>query len=126
MPLKMKKVFSLSTCDTSRRILKECRIKGLPFEIIDIKANPITEEDLDELYKRAGSYEALFSRRAQKYKSLGLKNVDLKESDYKRLILEDYTFLKRPVILDEDQIFIGNSKANVSALSTYLKKYLSV
>ncbi len=122
----MKKVFSLSTCDTSKRILKECRISELPFEIIDIKINPISEEQLDEMYKQVGSYEALFSRRARKYKSRGLKNVDLKESDFKRLILEDYTFLKRPVILDEDLIFIGNSKANVAALSTHLKKYLTV
>ena len=122
----MKKVFSLSTCDTSKRILKECRIKELPFEIIDIKTNPISEAQLDELYKRVGSYEALFSRRAQKYKSRGLKNVDLKEADFKRLILEDYTFLKRPVILDGEQMFIGNSKANVAALSAHLRKYLTV
>jgi arsenate reductase len=116
----MKKVYTLSTCDTSKRILKQADIANLDFEIKDIKAVSITEAELDEMYALAGSYEELFSRRSQKYKSRGLKNVKLKEDDYKMLILEEYTFLKRPVIIDGNQIFIGNSKANVEALLKHL------
>ena len=64
----------------------------------------------------AGSYEALFSRRARKYKELGLKDQTLTEEDYKNYILSDYTFLKRPVIIDEDKIFIGSDKKNLESL----------
>ena len=116
----MKKVYTLSTCDTSRRILKQANIANLDFEIKDIKASAITSDELDEMHAFAGSYEALFSRRSQKYKSRGLKDVELKEDDYKKLILEEYTFLKRPIIIDGNQIFIGNSKANIETLLKHL------
>lgn len=58
----------------------------------------------------AGSYEALFSRRALKYKELGLKDKKLTEKDYRKLILQEYTFLKRPVIINGKKIFIGSEK----------------
>jgi arsenate reductase len=68
----------------------------------------------------AGSFEALFSRRAIKYRSLGLHEQTLTEKDYRRLILEEYTFLKRPVAIVGKQIFIGNTKAVVEALKNAL------
>jgi arsenate reductase len=116
----MKKVFTLSTCDNSRRILKQTNITKLGFEIKDIKTSSITATELEEMQGLAGSYEALFSRRSQKYKSMGLKDVELEEEDFKKLILQEYTFLKRPVIIDGNQIFIGNSKTNVEALLKHL------
>lgn len=65
--------------------------------------------------KLAGNYEALFSRVALKYRALGLDKLTLKEEDYKKYILQEYTFLKRPVILNKDKIFVGNSKGVIAA-----------
>ena len=70
--------------------------------------------------KIAGSYEALFSRKAIKYRSLGLNEMKLSEADYKKHIIEEYTFLKRPVAIIGDNIFIGNSKKNIEELKTKL------
>lgn len=103
----MKKIYYLSTCDTCKKILKEIRPSS-SFELQDIKADPITEEQLDEMRKLAGSYEALFSKRAKLYKEKDLKNKQLNEAIYRDLILEHYTFLKRPVIINNDKIFVGN------------------
>ena len=83
------------------------------FEKQDIKTEPITAAQLKEMKELAGSYEALFSRRAIKYKEMGLKDKTLEENDYKKLILQEYTFLKRPVIIDGMRIFIGNEKKTV-------------
>lgn len=105
----MKKIYHLSTCSTNQRILNELK-PGKDVELQDIKTNPITEKQIEEMKQLAGSYEALFSRRAQLYKSMNLKSKQLTEDDYKQLILEYYTFLKRPVIIVDDTIFIGNSK----------------
>ena len=110
----MKKVYHLSTCDTCKRILKELDLPD-SFELQDIKSENITDEQLDEMHKLSGNYESLFSKRARLYKERDLKNKDLKEEDYKNLILEHYTFLKRPVIINENEIFIGNSKKTVAA-----------
>jgi arsenate reductase (glutaredoxin) len=112
----MKKVYHLGTCSTCRAILKETQLAAKGYELQDIKTQPITAAQLEELKQRAGSYEALFSRRAIKYKELGLKDQQLTEADYRRYILEEYTFLKRPVVVKGDQIFIGNEKKTVEAL----------
>ncbi len=115
----MKKVFYLKTCDTCKRILKELDFTG--FELQDIKTTAIAPEELEQMKELAGSYEALFSRRAQNYKKLGLKDVALTEDDIKNYILTDYTFLKRPVVIDNDVIFIGNEKKNLELLAAHLK-----
>jgi arsenate reductase len=90
------------------------------FEQQDIKHEAITSEQLDEMKALAGNYEALFSRVARKYKSMGLKDKKLEESDYRQLILEEYTFLKRPVFIIDQEIFIGNSKKVVAAIKEKL------
>lgn len=110
----MKKIYYLSTCDTCKRILKEIDAPA-SFELQDIKKDPLTEEQLEELKKLSGSYEKLFSKRARLYKERDLKNKELTKDDYKNLLLEHYTFLKRPVIVNANEIFIGNSKSTVEA-----------
>jgi len=110
----MKKIYYLSTCSTCNRIIKELQLDN-SFEMQDIKTSKITAEQIDQMEKLSGSYESLFSRRAMKFKSMGLKDKTLSENDYKNLILDEYTFLKRPVIIIEDKIFVGNSKKVVEA-----------
>jgi arsenate reductase len=116
----MKKIYYLSTCDTCARIIKELKLKEKKFIFQDIKTEKITKEQLEEMKDRSGSYEALFSRVALKYKTLDPKPST--EAEYKKLILAEYTFLKRPVILTKDKIFIGNSKGNVRAAKEALEK----
>jgi len=112
----MKKMYYLGTCSTCAAIIKEAGITTAQFEMQDIKTEKITSVQLEEMKKMAGSYEALFSRRAMKYKELGLKDKPLKEKDYRHYILEEYTFLKRPVVIINEKIFIGSEKKNVEAL----------
>lgn len=110
----MNKIYHLGTCSTCKRILSE--IDTSKVELQDIKLNPLTEKQLNELRTLTNSYEALFSKRAMKYKSLGLAEKKLTEDDYKKYLLADYTFLKRPVAVIDQEIFIGNSKKIVEAL----------
>ncbi|MBV6484710.1 MAG: hypothetical protein KFKLKKLM_01221 [Flavobacteriales bacterium] len=105
----MKKIYYLSTCSTCTRIIKELNL-GNDFEYQDIKSTKITEAQLEEMAKMSGSFESLFSRKAIKYRAMGLNEKILTENDYKKLILEEYTFLKRPVIIVGKSIFIGNTK----------------
>lgn len=109
----MKKIYYLKTCNTCTRILKELNLEGVILQ--DIKETPITVKQLEKMKILAGSFEALFSRRAKLYKEMGLKDIPLKEADYKNYILEHYTFLSRPVILVDSQIFIGSSKKSIEA-----------
>ena len=110
----MKKVYFLQTSDTCRRILKEVSLEG--FERQEIKANPVTVSQLEEMYSFSNSYEALFNKRAKKYKAMGLKNELITEKEYRQFILDEYTFLKRPVFIVGNDIFIGNSKKEIDRL----------
>ncbi|HRH37211.1 MAG TPA: hypothetical protein PK760_02630 [Flavobacteriales bacterium] len=107
--------YYLGTCSTCERIMK-----GIPnlksFTLREIKGDPITPKELDEMRKLAGSYEALFSRVALKYRGLGLNKMTLAEKDYRKYILQEYTFLKRPVMIIEKAIFIGNAPKVTAAM----------
>lgn len=115
----MAKMYQLSTCSSCKRIL-EALGEQPALEVVNIKTEAITEEQLDHMAKLAGSYEALFSRHARKYRSQGLNKQELAEADYRRLILEEYTFLKRPVTVIGDQIFIGKTEKVTEALKAAL------
>ncbi|CAM1342747.1 arsenate reductase family protein [Tenacibaculum amylolyticum] len=114
----MKKVYFLQTCDTCRRILKEVNLEG--FEKQEIKSEPITVAQLEELYGLTQSYEALFNKRAKLYREMDLKNQNLTEQDYRQYISDEYTFLKRPVFIVENEIFVGNSKKVIDNLKEKL------
>lgn len=115
----MIKIFHLASCSTCQRILKEWN-PGVEVQLREIKSEPITEDEIDQMKALVGSYEALFSRRAMKYRSMGLNEMELSEEDYRKYILEEYTFLKRPVLLSDEQVFVGNTKKVVQAAKEFL------
>ena len=116
----MKKVYHLGTCTTCRAIIEALKFEQNGFILQDIKTEKISPAQVDEMKKIAGSYESLFSRRALKYKEWALNDKKLTEKDYRQYILDEYTFLKRPVVIINDQIFIGSEKKNVEMLKKKL------
>jgi arsenate reductase len=116
----MTKIYHLSTCSTCQKILAETEAVAKGCLLQDIKTEKITPAQLDELKDKVGSYEALFSRRALKYKEWGLKDKDLTETDYRDLMLQEYTFLKRPVVIAGGKVFLGSDKKTVAQLKNSL------
>lgn len=117
----MRVFYFLSSCDTCKRIRAELSL-GSSVKQIDIKKNPLTESQLEQLHSLSGSYEALFSKRAQLYKQRNLKEQNLSEGDFKILLLEHYTFLKRPVLLYDSKLFIGNTYKIVAEAKAFLNE----
>lgn len=114
----MDKIYYLASCDTCRKIIKSLPKNNLAFQ--DIRQDPITSAQLDEMKLLAGSYESLFSRKAQLYKSMGLKGKALTEDDFRNLILQHYTFLSRPVFIISGKIHIGNSQNTIKQVISAL------
>jgi arsenate reductase len=110
----MKKIYHLSNCNTCQKIIKEINPSADTI-LQDIKVENIDGNTLDWLKEKVGSYEALFSKRAIKYRSLGLNEMKLTEDDYRNYLLEEYTFLKRPFMINGENVFIGNAKKEVEA-----------
>lgn len=116
----MKKVFYLKTCSTCQRILKEWNLEGVTLR--EIKSEPVTPIELEQMKALSGSFEAIFSKKSMKYRAMGLHERTLSEDEMRQLILEEYTFLKRPVLLLENEIFIGNSKNVVESAAQALNR----
>lgn len=115
----MKKIYYLGTCDTCRRIMKEIDVDDT-WEKREIKSDPLSEDELDQMRRLTNSYENLFSNRSRHFRAMGLHEKELREQDLKGLILSEYTFLKRPVIIVYGQIFIGNNQQTVEEVKKTL------
>ncbi|NBB88480.1 MAG: arsenate reductase [Bacteroidetes bacterium] len=116
----MMKCYYLSSCSTCRRIINTLGLKELPFEFQDIKNQPLTDVDIDKLSEIAGGYEKLLNRRARKYRELGLKEKKLSEKEIRDYLRNGYTLLKRPAIVVNDRLFMGNSKKTIEQIKKYL------
>ena len=114
----MKKVLYLSTCNTCQRILSEVNTAG--FTLQDTKKDPASLEDIEFLRRHVNSYEDLINKRAQLWQQRGLKDKDLSEDDFKALLVEHYTFIKRPIFIDGSTVFIGNAKKIIQNLKIHL------
>lgn len=115
----MKKVYYLATCDTCKRIMKEVGV-DVSFEKREIKSQRLTLEEVRKLRNRVDSYDELLNKRSQRLKALNLKDAVLSEEEYENYFMQEYTFLKRPVFLFDDAVFIGNAKKNIENLKSYL------
>lgn len=116
------RIWVLGTCNTCSRV-----VASLPegsVDVVDFRKEPVDGETLDRWIALAGSVAPLFSKRARKYRELGLHEKELSEQEMRALILEHDTFIKRPVaVLDGPQgaqIYIGSAKGSVAALQEAL------
>lgn len=116
----MKKIYVLNSCNTCQRIMEEIGVDD-SWEVQNIKELNIDESTLESIKEQEGSYEAIFSKRALKYKMHKIADKVTQDSDYKPLILKEYTFLKRPVVQLDDTFYVGNSKKVVRAVIAALK-----
>ena len=116
----MSKFYYLSTCSTCKRIIGELNLPDT-IRMIDIKKDPLTKENIQELYSLTGSYEALINKRARMFKEKGIDPLKLKDEDYRELLTEHYTFLKRPILLLDTVLFIGNSKQTIANAKSFLR-----
>ena len=116
----MKKVFYLKTCGSNKKIMTPLDLSD--WELREIKSNPVTEDELEEMYEKTKSYEALFSKKSTQIKERGIDVSSLKEQDFKKLILDHYSFLKRPVFVTDKEVFAGSDKKNLENLNAFFDK----
>ena len=103
-------------CTTCQRALQYLRDRGVSISRFrDLKAEPLQRSEVEELARKAGGLEKLFSRRAMKYRQMGLHERQLTDDDLLRLMTEEYTFVTRPVIVRGDRATAGFSKKRLDA-----------
>ena len=100
--------YGLPNCTTCQKALRRLEYHRVPdVEKRNIKEEPLTREEIEKLAAMLGGVENLFSRRSVKYRELGLRDKELSETDMLDLMENEYTFLKRPIIVAGSRAVAG-------------------
>ena len=110
-------VYGLPYCTTCQRAIQYLQERGVKVQNLrDLKTQPLSAVEVEELARKVGGAEKLFSKRAMKYRKMGLHEQTLTDDDLIRLMTEEYTFVTRPVIVAGDRATAGFSAKRVDAL----------
>ncbi|MFN3917159.1 MAG: arsenate reductase family protein [Flavobacteriales bacterium] len=110
----------LKTCDTCRKILAAINLPSY-YTLREIKTTPLNTSEIEFLGKLQGSYVDLINKRAQKFQTEPYSSIVLNEKTAKKLLAEDYTFLKRPILVTEGKMVAGNGKSEVELMKKYAR-----
>ncbi len=111
------KLYGLPHCSTCQKAVAHLKELGVEIEKFhDVKENQLSKKEIERLVKLAGGAEKLFSKRAMKYRSLGLNEMELSDSDLLNYMFEEYTFIRRPVLVYGDTALAGFSKKKYDEL----------
>lgn len=117
----MRVIYHLSSCSTCQKIIGQLKLPE-DVQLIDIKQTNIDATTLDWLREKVGSYDALFSKRAMKFRGMGLHELQLSDTDLRQYMLDEYTFLKRPFIIYDEHVFIGNAAKTVAEAVAFFEE----
>jgi arsenate reductase (glutaredoxin) len=111
-PLLIETLYWLPYCSTCQKADQFLQQKGhAPKAYVDIKAEPLAIETIRQLCEAVGGPIHLFSKRAMKYRSMGLDKLTLSDEDMIRYMNEEYTFIKRPVLVASNGIVLAGFSA---------------
>lgn len=103
-------LLGLKNCDKTRAARKWLQARDLEFTEIDLKEEPLEQEELEEIIYKVG-LEPLINRKSRTYRELKnqgeLDEDSMDDEDWVRLILEHQTLIKRPLLVEEESILVG-------------------
>jgi arsenate reductase (glutaredoxin) len=109
----MNNFYWLPNCSTCVKAKKYLDANGIEInELRDIKANKLSRAEVEKLVELIGGADKLFSRRAIKYRELGLNKREVSTEEMLDLMTNEYTFIKRPVLVINGKAIAGFSEKN--------------
>jgi arsenate reductase len=104
-------IYGLNTCAICQKARKALEAAGKDVSFRDVRAEPLSETELDELIAEFG--DRLVDRKSNDYRGL---NDWLKNSEADAQISAQPKVMARPVIRDRGQLYLGWDEAIQSAL----------
>jgi arsenate reductase (glutaredoxin) len=105
------KLYWLPHCSTCKKAKEFIEKKGIEInEFRDIKENRLSRNEVEKLGELVGGAENLFSRRAIKYREMGLHEREVSSAEMLDLMANEYTFIKRPVLVVGERATAGFSE----------------
>ena len=135
----MIKLYSMTGCGSSKKARQWLINQGLEFEEINLDKDALSYEDfLKILSLTEEGIEDVISRRSQSFSKLGSALDSMSISELFKMVEENRTLLRRPLIIDEQRLQVGFNDDNIrkflprkvrrieiqEALSTVKERYL--
>jgi len=99
-------VYGIKNCDTVKKALIHLNDREINYEFIDFRKNPISRQVLIKMVNSVG-WEVLINKRSTTYRSLS--EEEKSNIDYD-LVLRLPTLIKRPVLVQDENIIVGFSE----------------
>ena len=94
-----------STCQKAKSYIERHGIRD--YTLRDIEDEPLSREEVENLAKMLGGADELFSRRAVKYREMKLGEREVSKAEMLDLMTDEYTFLKRPILVIKGKAIAG-------------------
>lgn len=105
-------LYGISTCDTCKRALRTLQAAGKDVTFRDIRAEPLATAEIDVIVREFGARAV--NQQSTTYRAF---NDFLKASDPEAQIAAQPTVMKRPVIQNGADWFLGWDSATEAALT---------
>ena len=109
------KFICYSKCTTCKKALKWLDEQGVAYDLIDIKENNPSREELAAWYAMSGlPLKKFFNTSGQIYRQMELskKLPDMSEDEQLDLLATDGMLVKRPLVVGEDFVLTGFKEAD--------------
>ncbi|NPA11497.1 MAG: Spx/MgsR family RNA polymerase-binding regulatory protein [Epsilonproteobacteria bacterium] len=100
------RVYGIKTCGSVKKALKFLNDKGVEYEFIDLKKEPVGCQKIEEWLQKV-DIDTLFNKKGTKYRQLKLKELNLDDEGKKEWLCKENLLIKRPVIEKDGEIIVG-------------------
>ena len=105
-------VYGIKNCDTVKKALVYLNNHDVNYQFIDFRKNPISQQVLIKMVESVG-WELLINKRSTTYRSL---SEEEKSNINYELVLKLPTLIKRPVLVQDENIMVGFSEQQYAKL----------
>ncbi|MEQ9265006.1 MAG: Spx/MgsR family RNA polymerase-binding regulatory protein [Balneolaceae bacterium] len=111
-------IIGIPNCDKIRATKKWLTERDIEFEFIDVKKEPLTLEEIQELEFKVG-VDVLVNSRGTTYRNLKIKDQNLDKDELLCVLVENQSMIKRPVLVHEESVLVGYDE---EAFENFLKE----
>ncbi len=109
----MNRLFCIDKCTTCRAAKKDLEERGIAYELMDLKTQPPSKEELtDWIRSHPKGIAAFFNTSGILYRELDMKTkrLSLSEEELIELLSGEGMLIKRPIFVHADEVIVGYKK----------------
>ncbi|MCR5787323.1 MAG: transcriptional regulator Spx [Acholeplasmatales bacterium] len=101
-------IYTTSSCSSCRKAIAWMKEHNISFREKNIFTEHLTIQDLHKILKNTeNGYDDIISTRSKVFAEKNLDLDNMKTSELEKLILENPSILRRPIIIDDEKIQVG-------------------